>query len=116
MRLFFIFIVAVFLYPTTAVSQSYCNGQTQRDANICAKQKWEIADQKLNQLWKEVMALADARGTGQVLLDEQRAWLRRRDAHCEPELEEGGSADYMFYWSCMEEQTLQRIQALRALR
>lgn len=116
MKLFFILVVAVFLNSTTAIAQSYCNGQTQRDANICAKQKWEIADQKLNQLWNEVKALADARGTGQVLLDEQRAWLRRRDARCEPELEEGGSADYMFYWSCMEEQTLQRIEVLRALR
>ncbi|WP_240036573.1 lysozyme inhibitor LprI family protein [Halomonas urmiana] len=116
MRLILSLLVVVFLNPSSVIAQSYCNGSNQRDANICAKQKWEIADQKLNQLWNEVKALADARGTGQVLLDEQRAWLRRRDAHCEPELEEGGSADYMFYWSCMEEQTLQRIEVLRALR
>ncbi len=116
MRLLLFILVAVFLNPASAIAQSYCNGSTQCDANICAKQKWEIAYQELNQLWNEVKALSDPRGTGQVLLDEQRAWLKRRDAYCERELNAGGSADHMFYWSCMEEQTLQRIQVLRALR
>ena len=111
-----IFVLLVVLTPATAIAQSHCDGPTQRDANICAQQKWEIADRELNRLWKEVKPLADARGSGQMLLDEQRAWLRQRDAHCDPELDEGGSAAHMFYWSCMEEQTLQRNQVLRALR
>ncbi|MDN3520174.1 lysozyme inhibitor LprI family protein [Halomonas ramblicola] len=116
MKRIFVLLIVIVLSPATAIAQSYCNGTTQRDANICAKQKWEIADRELNRLWKEVKPLADTRGTGQVLLDEQHAWLRQRDAHCEPELKEGGSAAHMFYWSCMEEQTLQRNQVLRALR
>lgn len=116
MKQLFVLLTVAFLSQGTATAQPHCNGQTQHDANICALQQWENADQELNRLWKEVKALADARGTSQMLLDEQREWLRQRDAHCEPELDAGGSADAMFYWSCMEEQTLQRIQELRAQR
>ncbi|MCE9662957.1 DUF1311 domain-containing protein [Halomonas sp. M5N1S17] len=116
MKRIFVFLVVAALSPATAIAQPYCNGSTQRDANICAQQKFEIADRELNQLWEEVKPLADARGIGQGLLDEQHAWLRQRDANCEPELDAGGSADHMFYWSCMEEQTLQRNQVLRDLR
>ncbi len=59
---------------------------------------------------------ADARGNGQALLNQQRAWLKQRDATCEPEKQSDGSAAPMFYWACMEEQTLQRNQVLRAMR
>ncbi len=103
------------LAPTITVAQSHCDGQTQRDANICAHQKWQAADRELNRIWKEVKPLADSRGTGQALLDEQRTWLKRRDAECDPELSAGGSAAQMFYWSCMEEKTLQRNHQLRVL-
>lgn len=111
-----IFALLVVLSPTTAAAQSHCPGHYQLDINFCAQEKWADADGQLNQLWKQVKPLADARGTGQALLAEQRAWLKRRDATCEPELEAGGSADQMFYWSCMEELTLQRSQVLRSLR
>ncbi|HEY9037978.1 MAG TPA: lysozyme inhibitor LprI family protein [Roseovarius sp.] len=111
-----IFVLLVALNPAVAMAQSHCDGQTQLDANFCAKERWEVADQELNRLWNEVKPLADARGTGQMLLEEQRAWLRQRDAACDQELQAGGSADAMFYWSCMEERTLQRNRMLRALR
>lgn len=111
-----VFILLIVLIPTTATAQSHCNGQTQIDANFCAKEKWAIADRELNRLWKEVKPKADARGNGRELLNEQRAWLKRRDATCDPEAKSGGTAAPMFYWSCMEEQTLQRNQVLRALR
>ncbi len=111
-----IFVLLVALNPATAFAQAHCNGQTQLDANFCAKERWAVVDQELNRLWKQVKPLADARGTGQVLLNEQRAWLSQRDAACDPELQAGGSADAMFYWSCMEEHTLQRNRMLGALR
>ncbi|TYB83999.1 lysozyme inhibitor LprI family protein [Oceaniovalibus sp. ACAM 378] len=111
-----IFVLLVALNPATAIAQSHCNGQTQLDINFCAQERWAVADQELNRLWNQVKPLADARGFGQMLLNEQRAWLRQRDAACDPELTAGGSADAMFYWSCMEEHTLQRNQMLRALR
>ncbi|WP_170399771.1 lysozyme inhibitor LprI family protein [Ruegeria arenilitoris] len=114
MRVFACLIVA--LLPLTAAAQSSCGGQTQLDANFCAKEKWEIADRELNRIWKEVKPRADARGDGQTLLNEQRAWLKTRDATCEPELKSDGSAAPMFYWACMEEQTLTRNQVLEAWR
>lgn len=104
------------LSPAAATAQSHCNGQTQIDANFCAMEKWEIADRELNRLWSQVKPAADARGTGQALLAEQRAWLKRRDAACGPEQASGGSAAPMFYWDCMEQETLRRNQVLRALQ
>lgn len=104
------------LSPAAATAQPHCNGQTQIDANFCAKEKWEIADRELNRLWSQAKPAADARGTGQALLAEQRAWLKRRDAACGPEQASGGSAAPMFYWDCMEQETLRRNQVLRALQ
>ena len=97
-----IFAILVALNPTVVAAQSHCNGQTQRDANICAHQKWQAADHELNRLCKEVKPLAEARGTAEALLSEQRVWLKQRDAVCDPELSAGGSAAPMIYWSCME--------------
>ncbi len=110
----FAFLIAI--VPVAAQAQPSCGGQTQIDANFCAKERWEIADRELNRLWKVVKPMADARGTERALLNEQRAWLKRRDATCEPELASGGSAAPMFYWSCMEEETRKRNAVLRGLR
>ncbi|PRY24206.1 uncharacterized protein YecT (DUF1311 family) [Aliiruegeria haliotis] len=112
----FFCILAVTLCPAMGMAQSHCKGQTQIDANFCAKEKWEIADKELNRIWKQVKPRADARGTGKALLDKQRAWLKKRDATCEPERNSDGSAAAMFYWDCMERLTLQRNQELRAYR
>ena len=108
--------LAFVLIPSSTFAQSHCGGQTQLEINFCAHEKWAIADGELNRLWKEIKPVADARGDGQALLKEQRAWLKMRDATCDPELTSGGSADAMFYWACMEEQTLKRNQALAAWR
>ncbi|UWQ62157.1 lysozyme inhibitor LprI family protein [Leisingera caerulea] len=111
-----ILILLAALSPAAATAQPHCNGQTQIDANFCAMEKWEIADRELNRLWNQVKPAADARGTGPALLAEQRAWLKRRDAACGAEQASGGSAAPMFYWSCMERETLQRNRVLRSLR
>ncbi len=109
-------VLLVAIGPTTASAQSACSGQTQLDATMCAKEKSGDADRELNRLWKQAKPRADAGGTGGALLQEQQAWLQQRDATCKPELQSGGSADPMFYWDCMEEQTRQRNGALRAMR
>lgn len=113
MKLFFTFFLLIL--PLNAFAQSRCSGQTQVDLNFCAKEKWAVADQELNRLWKVVKPKEDARGRGNSLLNKQRAWLQQRDVRCESELAKyaGGSAAAMFYWVCMEEQTLKRNKALR---
>lgn len=101
------------LLPVAASAQPECSGNTQIEINVCAKDRWETADAELNRLWSAAKPAADARGHGQALLDSQREWLRLRDARCEPELDSGGSAAAMYYWSCMEEMTRARNQELR---
>lgn len=108
--------LAFVLSAATGFAQPSCTGQMQLDANFCAKERWEIADRELNRLWLEVKAMAQTRGTGPVLLNDQRAWLRQRDAICEKELASDGSAAPMFYWSCMEAETLRRNKVLENWR
>ncbi|SFG81362.1 Uncharacterized conserved protein YecT, DUF1311 family [Palleronia marisminoris] len=101
------------LLPVPGLAQS-CDGYTQLEMSFCAKDRWAVADDELNRLWRMVKPLADGQGHGAQLLQEQRDWLRRRDATCEPELSGGGSAAPMTYWFCMEEMTAARNTALRA--
>lgn len=114
MRSFYLLVLLAMPWPATA--QSSCGGQTQLDANFCAKEQWEAVDRDLNRLWKQIKPVADARGNGNALLAEQRAWLKARDATCDKELSGGGSAAPMFYWTCMKEQTLARNQQLQSWR
>lgn len=95
---------------------STCSGTTQLEANICARDRWQLADDKLNRLWREVKPRADARGAGQALLGEQRGWLRQRDAKCKPELNSKGSMAPSLYYGCMQDLTEQRNVQLRGMR
>ncbi|WP_170759399.1 lysozyme inhibitor LprI family protein [Ruegeria lacuscaerulensis] len=112
----FIAIAVFILTPCASLAEFWCGGPTQNDENICAMEQWQVADNELNRLWKEIKPRADARGVGQALLTEQRAWLKRRDATCQQELAGGGSAAQMFYWSCMEQQTINRNKELATWR
>ncbi len=102
------------LVPLAGQAQD-CGATTQIEANICARDRWQAADDALNAIWAEAKPAADAQGAGAELLAEQRAWTGRRDALCERELQGGGSAAAMFYWSCMEEMTQARTRELRDL-
>lgn len=112
------FLAAAFLMgaPLSARAQNCGDGSSSVQAGFCAKQAWSRADAELNRLWKIVKPRADARGTGRALLQEQRAWLKRRDATCDRELQGGGALAPAFYWACMEELTLARNTVLRGLR
>lgn len=101
--------------PIAAPAQPSCDGTTQIELNVCAKDRWEVADAELNRLWGAAKPAADGRGHGQELLESQRVWLHLRDTRCGPELDSGGSAAAMFYWTCMEEMTRARNQELSAL-
>jgi uncharacterized protein YecT (DUF1311 family) len=105
--------------PGLAAAQPDCStATTQIEMNVCASARWQHADAELNRLWKIVKPAADARGTGEALLQEQRAWLARRDAACEAERAShgGGSIAPLMYFSCMEEMTLARNAQLAAMR
>ena len=91
--------------------------QSQMALNICAQQAWQRADDDLNALWSVLKPRADAAGWGKRLLEEQRAWLRTRDARCEAERAtyEGGSIAPLIFWTCMEEMTLSRNADFRSM-
>ncbi|TFL18553.1 lysozyme inhibitor LprI family protein [Jannaschia formosa] len=71
--------------PASGQTSIDCSSrQTQLDLNFCARDGWVISDAELNRLWKEVKPAADRRGIGEALLEEQRAWLRRRALPANP--------------------------------
>ncbi|MBJ3764259.1 DUF1311 domain-containing protein [Maribius pontilimi] len=96
-----------------------CPGaQTQLELNECAARAWQDADAELNRLWRIVKPQADRAGTGQALLDAQRAWLRYRDATCDAEAAEYGRGSIVPYiiGACATRLTLARNAELRALQ
>ena len=90
----------------------------QVSASNCAHDGWKDSDAELNRLWKIVKPRADARGAGQSLLNEQRQWLRFRDATCEGERAQfgGGTIAPQVYWSCMDRLTRARNAQLWRLQ
>lgn len=101
--------------PEPGSAQASCSGTTSLDATDCAYARWQRADAELNRLWGLLKPRADARGNGSALLAQQRQWLKRRDATCEPELGQGGSLDGAIYSDCMKDLTLQRNAEFRAM-
>ncbi|SHI38065.1 lysozyme inhibitor LprI family protein [Wenxinia saemankumensis] len=106
-----------FAAPAAAQDVDCARDQTQMALNICAQRDWQAADDELNRLWAILKPRADAGGWGQRLLEEQRTWLRARDAQCEGERDRyaGGSMAPLVYWTCMEQTTLRRNDDLRRM-
>jgi uncharacterized protein YecT (DUF1311 family) len=100
---------------------------TQTAMNICAAQDFQRADAELNQVWREVRALAkaadaelnddDQHGHWPTLLEAQRAWLTYRDAHCRLVGYDarGGSLQPLLVAQCRTELTRERTRSMRAL-
>jgi len=112
-----VLIMAAAATPAAAQSVNCATDQSQSALNICAHQAWQRADADLNALWGVLKPRADRAGWGQRLLEEQRAWLRTRDARCESERDQfaGGSIAPQVYWSCMEQMTLRRNADFRSM-
>jgi uncharacterized protein YecT (DUF1311 family) len=82
----------------------------------CFDQEYKRADHELNRVYAEVraaLAPADRRN----LEDAERAWLKYRDATCAAErsLYDGGTGAFPAYSACLEEETRQRTNDLRAI-
>ena len=85
----------------------------QQEMNACAIRDYKNADRVLNAKYKQLKsALPPA--SQQVLVREQRAWLKRRDPRCKAEakLSEGGSIWPLEYFSCLKSVTDERITQL----
>lgn len=89
--------------------------KNQLTMNMCASHRYSIADQKLNQQYKQLMAQQDATGK-QRLRDAQRAWISFRDKDCLANTglrEESGSIWPLLHFSCLERHTVQRSEDLK---
>jgi len=65
-------------------------------------------DKEMNKLYQQVLRVAQPQIP-------QRAWLRFRDASCnaEKDMYDGGSAQPMVYYACLEAETRYRINDLK---
>ena len=99
------------------------NAMAQQDMNQCARQDFEAADAKLNEIWKRARVAAkaidaeqsdDLKGADKALLAAQRGWIAYRDGQCELVGFEarGGSMEPMFVSGCLADLTRKRSKEL----
>lgn len=84
--------------------------------NQCANQDYQRADQKLNQLYQQLLAKTEPSKQGSVR-DVQRAWVKYRELQCAYEAigYAGGSIAPLVRADCLTELTGQRNQTLERL-
>ncbi|MCY7407280.1 MAG: DUF1311 domain-containing protein [Alkalinema sp. CAN_BIN05] len=90
---------------------------TQRDMNYCADLSFKAADQKLNQIYRQLRnTFKQTKQNTQEpkLIDAQLAWLKYRDLDCKFRADrfKGGSIAPLIYSSCQETLTKQRTTLL----
>jgi uncharacterized protein YecT (DUF1311 family) len=111
------------------VSPTDCNkANTQMELNLCAQNRAESADKKLNntyQILQRRLAIDLRQGnTAQInlaktryqkLINAQNAWIKFRDTNCEYERSnfEGGSIAPMIYHECVAKVTDRRTADLQ---
>jgi len=93
------------------------NVRDQREANHCAELEYKNDDRELNRVYRQVMSQLKPESR-RSLRDEQRIWIKERDAKCQALLEEerGGTAASASYYACMSGTTAKRTDALRTWR
>lgn len=81
--------------------------------NIKSAEELEVADKKLNAIYKQVIAVLNETEKT-ALRHEQRKWIKNRDISCEEETKDskGGSLYNAFLNNCEKEKTEKRIEEL----
>jgi uncharacterized protein YecT (DUF1311 family) len=84
------------------------------DETACFVNASKQRDKELNDLYQQVQKVVGGDELVQLKTAE-RAWMQFRDATCNAEkaLYEGGSAQPMVYYSCLEAETRYRIKDLK---
>lgn len=97
--------------PTQVNCQS---PETQRDMNICASRDAEVADRRLNQVYKQLQAKVSDSQSKKELIDAETAWIKFRDRDCRfaAGLNRGGSIASMIQSQCVANLTRQRTKQL----
>jgi uncharacterized protein YecT (DUF1311 family) len=84
------------------------NATTTVEINECARQEFETADKRLNQLYRQLLARLQGSPKRQQLVNAQLAWSRYRDAACNFERWDGGTGAGYSYTFCRARITRQR--------
>lgn len=84
------------------------------EMQACIASEYKDQDDRLNRLYGELKRTLDA-GSMNTLREEQRRWLRDRDAQCAGGAAGGGSAERLQDNYCLMEATAKRADALAAL-
>ncbi|MEA5596410.1 lysozyme inhibitor LprI family protein [Rivularia sp. UHCC 0363] len=115
-------ILGIVAVPNLARGNSYeiaqnvnCkNPQTTSQMRICAGRSYETADQKLNQVYRQLKPKLRA-SQQKRLVDAQTAWIQFRDKSCAFEAgdAEGGTLEPVLKLSCLTDVTQQRVKDLQ---
>lgn len=89
------------------------NPQSNVEYKECARLRYEAADRRLNDVYKQLVAKLN-RKQRSVLYQEQIKWIKSRDKNCESEVYDnrGGSGYRGFLNDCLERKTKQRTAEL----
>lgn len=84
--------------------------------NVCASHRFDLADQALNQQYKQNLAALQDVATQTRLREAQRVWLVFRDKDCLADTgprAESGSIWPLLHFSCLEKHTVRRTEDLK---
>lgn len=89
------------------------NPQSNVEYKECARLRYEAADRRLNDVYKQLVAKLN-RKQRSVLYQEQIKWIKSRDKNCESEVYDnrGGTGYQGFLNDCLERKTKQRTAEL----
>lgn len=91
-----------------------CNkAVTTPEIKYCSQQSYQIADKRLNQVYKQVISSLNGEQK-QILAAAQQTWIKFRDNNCDFEVygNRGGTGYEIFRNGCLERLTTQRTKDL----
>jgi uncharacterized protein YecT (DUF1311 family) len=85
--------------------------QSQAEMNEEAFNAYSLADKKMYESYKQILANFSTKVEKDLLIASQKAWIIYKEAHCKSIANgyEGGSMQPLIYNSCMESITNERI-------
>lgn len=101
--------------PYQIAQTSPCSGSSNIEILRCLRLRYETADRRLNQVYRQVSATLQP-PQKQILTDAQLAWIEFRDKSCDFETygNRGGSGYSGFLNGCLERVTRARTAELEA--
>ena len=90
------------------------NVSSQYEVNQCAEIEYKRVDRELNRVYRQLMSRLQPE-VQQRLRNEQRHWIKERDAKCQAAFEEekGGTIAPWMELRCLTDTTTQRINELK---